>query len=230
MIQAVGHRGAAGLVPENTLAGFARAIELGCDAVECDVHLSRDGRLIVMHDDTVGRTTDGAGRIADMTLADIRALDAGGGQKVPVLDEVLAAVRGRCGLFCELKADGTEAPAAEAVVAAGMADEVLLISFGLHRLENLRRRGGFRLGALLGERELKDMDRALAMSVEQIGVYWRSVDAEIVGRASSAGAAVGAWTVNEPTDMRAMIALEVDAITSDRPDLLLDVLKTQGLR
>ena len=230
MIQAVGHRGAPGLVAENTLAGFARAIELGCDAVECDVHLSRDGRLIVMHDDTVDRTTDGAGRIADMTLAQIRAPNAGGGQKVPVLDEVLAAVRGRCGLFCELKADGTELLAAETVIAAGMADDVLLLSFGLERLANLERRGRLRLGALLGEREIEDLDRAFDLPVEQIGVSWRAVNPAMVRLARSRGVGVGVWPVNEPADMQAMIALGVDAMTSDRPDVLVDVLKTQGLR
>ena len=92
MVYVVGHRGAAGVLPENTLAGFRYAIELGVDYVECDVHLSRDGQLVVMHDATVDRTTDATGAICDLDFNRIRALDAGEGEQIPTLDEVLALV------------------------------------------------------------------------------------------------------------------------------------------
>src|SRR5215212_6994015 len=97
----VGHRGAAALEPENTLRAFRRGIELGCDYLECDVHLTRDGRLAVIHDETVDRTTDGHGPVAGLTLDALRQLDAGLGERVPTLEEVLAEVRGRAGVLIE---------------------------------------------------------------------------------------------------------------------------------
>src|SRR5687767_602891 len=108
MIYVVGHRGAAGVLPENTRKGFRYAIDLGVDLIECDVHRTRDGRLVVMHVGTVDRTTNGHGAIREMNFAAIRALDAGHVEQVPILDEVLATVQGKVGLLCELKGEGVE--------------------------------------------------------------------------------------------------------------------------
>src|SRR5579864_6905519 len=91
----VGHRGAMGHCPENTLASFERGLELGADWIELDVHLSRDGELIVIHDETLERTTNGHGLVRDHTLADLQALDAGDGQRIPTLNEVLTWARER---------------------------------------------------------------------------------------------------------------------------------------
>src|SRR5579859_1474635 len=91
----VGHRGAMGYCPENTLASFERGLELGADWIELDVHLSRDGELIVIHDESLERTTNGHGLVRDHTLAELQALDAGDGQRIPTLDEVLAWARKR---------------------------------------------------------------------------------------------------------------------------------------
>src|SRR6185312_2950197 len=91
----VGHRGAMGYCPENTLASFQRGLELGADWIELDVHLSRDGALIVIHDETLERTTDGHGLVRDHTLAELKQLDAGDGQRIPTLSEVLAWARQR---------------------------------------------------------------------------------------------------------------------------------------
>lgn len=222
----IGHRGAAGLKPENTLASFEHAIELGVDAVECDVHLTRDGRVAVIHDDTADRTTDGTGRIAEMTLAEIRALDAGDGQRVPTLEELLSAVAGRCGLLCEIKADAAAAPAAEAVLASGVERDVIFISFALGRLvEVKRRRGDLQVGAVFGSDDLDEIDRALELGLSQVGLYYKAVSPAIVERVRAAGVSLGVWTPNRLSEMKAMIALGVDAITTDRPDILMDYLK-----
>ena len=103
----VAHRGASAHAPENTLLAFERAIELGADMSELDLHLSRDGALVVMHDASVDHTTDGHGAIRDLSLAELKRLDAGQGQRVPTLPEVIDLVRGRSGLYLELKAQGT---------------------------------------------------------------------------------------------------------------------------
>src|SRR5215212_9974873 len=98
----VGHRGAAALEPENTLRGFRRGIELGCDYLECDVHLTRDGRLAVIHDDMVDRTTNGHGPVAGFSLEELRRLEAGQSECIPTLVEVLDTTRGHVRLLVEL--------------------------------------------------------------------------------------------------------------------------------
>jgi len=224
-IMVTGHRGAAGVVAENTLKSFRRAIELGVDAVECDVHLTRDGQVVVMHDDTVDRTTGGTGRIAEMDLADIRRLDAGDGETVPTLDELLETVAGRCELLCELKADGVEAPAADAILARGMGEQVMFISFSLSQLAGLkRRRDGLRVGAVLAM-PAAELPAALDLPVEHVGIYYKQLSPAVVEQGRAAGVEVGVWTPNTLGEMQAMIALGVDRITTDRPDILLDHLK-----
>ena len=101
----IGHRGAAGHAPENTLASIEKAIALGADLVELDVQRTRDGYLVIIHDKTVDRTTDGTGSVSRMTLATLRTLHAGDGQRVPTLEEALQVANGRVGLIPEIKAD-----------------------------------------------------------------------------------------------------------------------------
>lgn len=229
MITVIGHRGAAGLHPENTLRGFRYAIGLGVDAVECDVHLSSDGKLIVMHDDTVDRTTDGAGRIAEMSLAEIRALDAGDGETVPTLEELLELVDGRCGLLCELKADGTEVPAVEAVGERGLEKDVVFISFSLERLAKVKRQGAdLRAGAVMAAPKAGQIKRVAGIGAESVGIHYRSVSPAAVERVRAAGMMVGAWTPNELPEMQDMIALGVDLLTTDRPDILMQHLDRAG--
>src|SRR5271156_4282030 len=111
----IAHRGASGTFPENTLAAFRAAIDAGADMCELDVHLTRDGVVVVIHDEEVDRTTDGKGRVAEMTLAEIKRLDAGArydrrftGETIPTLEEVFDLVEGRCSLNIELKGAGVE--------------------------------------------------------------------------------------------------------------------------
>ncbi len=221
----VGHRGASGLLPENTLAAFSRAIDLGVDAVECDVRLTADGRLIVMHDETVDRTTDGAGAVAEMDLAATRKLDAGGGQPPPTFDELLDVVAGRCELYCELKGEGTPAPAVEAVTARGMAADTMFVSFSFDRLAEARRLlPGARIGPIVSRPTDERLDRLLAMRPEMASVDFKNVSLALAEKVHDAGAALGVWTPNHPPQMRAMLALGADIITTDRPDLLLELL------
>ena len=110
MVIVIGHRGAAGKEPENTMRSFLTAVKDGCDFVELDVHLTSDGHIVVIHDDTVDRTTDGRGRVSDMDIDSLRSLDAGMGERIPLLKEVLGALGGRCSLNIELKGTGTAGP------------------------------------------------------------------------------------------------------------------------
>ena len=229
MVAVIGHRGAAGVAPENTLESFGRAIELGVAAVECDVRLSRDGHVVVMHDDAADRTTDGSGAIAELDFEAIRRLDAGAGQRVPALDEVLDAVAGRCDLLCELKAEGAAASVG-AAARRQMLGEVVFLSFRFDFLEEARRRAGdARIGALLAVPRSAEVERAAAMGCEFVGVHYRNVSLAAVAKAHEQGMRMNVWTPNELWEMQAMIALGADTITTDRPDILLEHLKTQQL-
>ena len=136
-----GHRGAMGHAPENTFASFERAIELGVDAIELDVHLTADGEVVVIHDAELHRTTDGDGLVGQKTLAELKTLDAGvrfapefAGQRIPTLGEVLAWARGKCVLDVEIKGgpwpyDGIEARVVDLIRRHEMVDQTIVISF-----------------------------------------------------------------------------------------------------
>ena len=132
----IGHRGAAGLEPENTLRSFRRAAAEGADAIELDLRLTRDGRLVVLHDATVYRTTGGSGPVADMTLDEVRRLDAGRGEKVPTFEEVLEGVG--LPIYAELKVVEAAVPLAALIRARGLAGRVTPISFHPETLSRTR--------------------------------------------------------------------------------------------
>ena len=222
MVYVVGHRGAAGLLPENTLKGFRHAILLGVDYVECDVHLTRDGHLVVMHDNTVDRTTDGHGAIRDLMLARVRSLDAGDGEHVPLLDEVLELIKGQVRLLCEVKGIGTERATVDAVRAHGLTDDVTFTSFYLDRLATVRSLGReLQVGAIVPDPTDFDLGRAVAVGATSIGVQYRNVCLRIVEAAHHAGLDVRAWNPDTWREQAAMIALGVDGVCSNRPDILL---------
>ncbi len=152
----IAHRGGPQDAPENTLAAFRHALALGADGVELDVQRTKDGALVIMHDETVARTTGGRGAVRDLTLAEVRALDAGQGERVPLFEEALALAQAAgAWLLAELKSPhlypGLEAEALQAVVGAGYLERTLFMSFdwaALDRLRALEPRA--RLGALYG--------------------------------------------------------------------------------
>src|SRR5438270_255901 len=138
-----GHRGNPAEHPENTLASFRSAIEVGCDMVECDVHLTSDGELAVIHDHTLERTTSGSGMVGAHTLAELRQLDAGGGERIPLLEEIFELVRDRVGLVIETKQNPIPYPGLEEKLVAklrehGMLDQVSVISFHHERIRHLK--------------------------------------------------------------------------------------------
>jgi len=142
-VQVIAHRGAPSHAPENTLAAFRAAIDQGATWLEFDVQMTRDGELVVIHDETVDRTTDGTGAVGDLTLAQVRALDAGGGERVPTLREVVDLARAHgVGILPEAKAaqlyPGIEERLLEVLAAAGVLDRAVVQSFDAGSLERLR--------------------------------------------------------------------------------------------
>jgi glycerophosphoryl diester phosphodiesterase len=228
---AVGHRGAAALEPENTLRGFRRALELGVDFVECDVHRTRDGRLAVIHDETVDRTTNGSGPVASFTLEELQRLDAGAGERIPSLAEVLATVRGRCRILIELKGPDTEALAIEAVQDARMSADVIFTSFHLDRIRRIREIDpSLTTGAIFSQPPPDACAQATAAGATTMGVHYRNLTPILVQEAHDRRLVIRAWNPDTEPEIEAMVDLGVDGIGSNRPDLLLAVLRRRGLR
>ncbi|HXG22245.1 MAG TPA: glycerophosphodiester phosphodiesterase family protein [Methylomirabilota bacterium] len=225
------HRGAGFLEPENTLRAMRRAIELGVDQIEIDVRPTRDGRLVLMHDPTVDRTTNGTGKVADLSLAEIRLLDAGQGEQVPTLEEVLAFTTGKVILQIELKEAGAMAAVVQAIRAAGQDDNVILTSFIHSQLTEARRlHPHLPLGALWGRLPVDIVQQTKQLGVQALHLWHEFIDEQLVTNAHAAGLLIRAWNANTEEDMQRLIALGVDAIGSDRPDLLLDVCRRAGVR
>lgn len=237
----IGHRGAAGHAPENTLAAFREGLRLGADGVECDVHLSRDGKLVVIHDATVDRTTDGTGRVGDFSFAELQKLDAGGwyekafvGERIPCLEEVLALVQeaersqGRkLFLYVELKHGdevypGIEEGLLQLVASSELASRVGVIGFDHRAIARMKARAPWlRTGVLYDARPLKSASLAMEAGADWIGPSVKWVDAEEVAAARKAGLGIFVWTANDDEAMRRVLALGVTAIGSDYPDRLL---------
>lgn len=224
MVYVIGHRGAAGHAPENTLMSFHKAVELGADMVELDVHLCATGEPVVIHDDTVDRTTDGSGRVRDLSLDDLRRLDAGGGERVPTLVEVLEEMSGRVALNVELKGLGCVDPVHEVIsdaVGDGLVshDGLLVSSFHLGMLEWMRALSDdVRLGVLVGDAPGKVLEFAQRVGAHSVNPYHKRMSLEFVSSAHGLGLKVYPWTVNEPDDIAKAKAMGVDGIISDYPE------------
>jgi glycerophosphoryl diester phosphodiesterase len=228
----IGHRGAAGYAPENTLASFRRAVELGADAVEFDLHRTRDGHFVVIHDDTVDRTTNGTGEVAAYTLAELRRLDAGSwkgpefaGEPIPSFAEVIEGFP-TIALFAELKAGSARDPGVEDALAEFLSERRALprvrVSSFDHRA--LRRLRGLlpelETGALFAGLPVDFVSLALDCGARALHPSFRHLTADAVAEAHRAGLAVNAWTVNDLADIAAMRGIGVDGLFSDYPDRL----------
>lgn len=220
---AIGHRGAAGHEPENTLRSVLRALRLHVDWIEVDVQ-AVDGELIIFHDDTLDRTTNGSGAIAEQTFTTLRSLDAGAGEKIPTLIEVLDLIGARTGLNIELKGSGI-VDAVTAVVTDYQArlpswrGRILLSSFDEAQTQVLAaREGDYQLGILFEGDAETALARERDFDAYSIHPSMEQVNSELVTEAHAVGIKVLVYTVNEPEDIAAMQALCVDGVFSDYPD------------
>ncbi len=233
-----GHRGFSGAAPMNTLPAFELAAECGADGVELDVQLSSDGHAVVIHDFTVDASTDGSGKVCDMALAQLQELDAGSwfgdewrGTRVPTLAQVFAAVGRRLLINVEIKTlpqqdDGIEQVVADEIRAAGLETRVLVSSFNPFALRRLR--------TIMPELPLA------RLTFNGMPAEWRAhwqgipcevlhpehaeIDAAFMLAARANGHLVNTWTVNDVARAGELVALGVDGIMSDRPDLMLECL------
>jgi glycerophosphoryl diester phosphodiesterase len=226
----IGHRGVMGVEPENTLRSFTAAERAGLDMIELDLHLSRDGALVVMHDADVDRTTDGTGPVAERTLAELRALDAGREERVPVFEEVLDAVS--LPLQAEIKDVAAARALAEVMNARELAGRVEVSSFHDEAVAEIARlvpgvrtalisslhhcRTDSREGAPVGT---DVVDRAVAVGAATLCLNIRRLTLEIVEQARKADLRIIGWVVNTQDHLRLVRALGLDGATTDYPEI-----------
>lgn len=225
----IGHRGACGYEPENTLSSFERAISMGCPWIELDVY-QVEGQLIVIHDDTLHRTTNGQGEVVNQSLTYLRSLDAGKGQQIPTLTEVISQVDHRAGINIELKGKGTAEPVIDLLHQfednGWDLAEFLISSFNHDALAEVNRlQPRLRTGALFGRDIEGCIARAVKLKAFSLNPGLRTVDQDMVRKAHAAGLKVYVYTVNHQTDMRRMIADQVDGVFTNYPDRVFELLK-----
>ncbi|HUY28390.1 MAG TPA: glycerophosphodiester phosphodiesterase family protein [Candidatus Binataceae bacterium] len=221
----IGHRGASKAFPENTLAAFRAACEAGADLCELDVQLSRDGAVVVIHDATVDRTTNGRGAVADLTLAELQRLDAGRGERIPTLEEVFAATAGRCGLDVELKIAGLEPQVAAIMRKWNAAETSMVSSFDWRALEAMRTAAPeIRLGVLAEKNPARMLEAAERMHAYAVNPRFDLASREFCADAHARGFKVLVWTVDAPEAMGILIAAGVDGVVTNYPERMRTVL------
>ncbi|MFE2941084.1 glycerophosphodiester phosphodiesterase [Streptomyces sp. NPDC059255] len=216
--QIIGHRGVMGVEPENTLRSFTHAERAGMDAIELDLHLSKDGALVVMHDTEVDRTTDGTGAIAERTLAELRELDAGDGERVPVFEEVLDAVRSP--LQAEIKDVAAARALARVMRERDLVERVEVSSFHDEAVAEIAALVPGVRTVLIASRWGADVvDRATAVGAASLALNLRRLTLEVVEHAHERGLGVIGWVVNTQEQLRLARAFELNAVTTDRPEI-----------
>lgn len=226
----IAHRGASAHAPENTMAAFQLALDQGADGIELDVMLTKDNRIAVIHDDTVDRTTDGSGRVRDMTLAELQALDAGGGEKIPGLEQVLDRFGGRFLINIELKnyssvLDALPIEVAKLVKSIGLVESLLISSFNPFNLARFRKRiPEVVLGLITQPNQAKHWIWRL-FKYDALHPHFSDVDQVLVAALHAQNRQVNAWTADEADEIRRLAALKVDSIITNDPKHAQEVLE-----
>ncbi len=235
----IAHRGASGHAPENTLAAFKKAVALGATFIETDLHLSRDAHFVAIHDATANRTTNGQGAVHDLTLAELRRLDAGSwfgsefaGERIPILEELLEfSKKNDVVFYMELKPDGTwggEHALVGALRESGEIPRTVVICFDPGVVLNLRKIEPTLMTGLLYDGQVENpIDKAVEIGARQLVVRGDLVTPAMIAQAQKKDLQVVCWTVNHPAHMRMLMAAGVDGIMSDYPDRLVAAVKKE---
>lgn len=221
-MKVIAHRGASGQEPENTLLAIQAAINANVDGIEIDVHLV-ENQLVVIHDRWLDKTTNGTGRIRDKSFAELRRLDAGKGQRIPTLWEVLLLIDGQCALNIELKSEQTVELVLETLVKAidilnFKKEQFILSSFNHHLLKQIKLFDrSWRIGALTGSRPINYAVFAEMLDAYSVHIDVDFVDKNFVEDAHQRGLKVYVYTVDHEEDIADLIAIKVDGIFTNDP-------------
>jgi glycerophosphoryl diester phosphodiesterase len=228
----VGHRGWREAYPENTAAGFEAAIGVGADVLECDVHMTADGDIAVIHDDTVDRTTDGTGAVKDMTMRELKDLDAGrwfderfAGERIPSLGELVEIARGRAGLSVEVKDERRELIDLLAGKLAGFDGRLVVHGFDEGFIADFKKaQPAYRTGLLVANAEPESGELARSLGCDAIHPGWWKMNQALIARYRDLRLEIMVWTAKNRDECRRLVDLGPDAIGTDCPDVLLEVL------
>ncbi|MFN2234495.1 MAG: glycerophosphodiester phosphodiesterase [Anaerolineales bacterium] len=227
----IAHRGASAHAPENTMAAFQLAFDQGADGIELDVMLNKENRVVVIHDDTVDRTTNGTGKVSQMTLEQLKFLDAGDGERIPTLSEVLERFGGRFLINIELKNyhsmfDKLPIVVMKLVKSFNLAESVLLSSFNPFNLSRIHRHlPQVKLGLITQPKMAKSWLWRL-FPHDALHPYFNDVDQKLVTGLHTNYREVNVWTVDEPAEMRRLALLGVDSIITNYPKRAQEVLES----
>jgi len=233
----IAHRGNSGTAPENTLASISEALDIGAPIVECDIQLTADGVAVLMHNDTVDRTTDGSGAIAEMTLADLDGLDAGSwkdaayaGEAVPTLEDALALANGRGRLYLDVKAEGAAEAIVDAATSVGVsAEDVVIGANTLTKLIDFHLNAeGFPIiwwGEIPATIQPSYFDVMEDLGVVGFDQRWSTFDQAFHDAAQQAGFPSWVYTINDVDEMQAAIDVGVDGIETDYPQRLIGLIE-----
>ncbi len=220
----IGHRGAKGHVAENTLESIKKAMELGVDGVEIDVFKSKSGEMVVIHDVTVNRTTNGKGKVENFTLDDLKSLVVEGKYKIPTLEEVLDLLDANYILNIELKGRNT-AKSVNKIIRdyienkGWKKDQFIISSFQWDELRDFYKiNSEIPIGILTEEHPLKAVNIAREVNAVAIHPYFKYLNKKVVDSIHDEGFKVFTWTVNTPEDIQKMLNAGVDAIITDFPE------------
>lgn len=237
MIPNIAHRGASAYEPENTLRAFELALAMDATMIEVDIHLSADGHPVVIHDTQLSRTTDGQGRITDLMLSDLRRLDAGKGEQIPMFTEVMECVRGRAQLYIELKDPFSTEPVVHALQSTDFVDHAIVASF----LPWLPQKAKFLEPRLRTSMLVRMEDRsndyiswALSIEADYIHPSWEKATAfphvlvppDLIASIRNRGLGIILWHEERPEELNELVKLDVDGICTNTPDVLAAILKT----
>ena len=221
----MGHRGAAALEPENTLLSIGRAIEIGVDAVEIDVRLNKDKEVVVIHDSTVDRTTDGTGPICAFTVEEMKKLDAGKGQPIPTLQEVIEFIGNKVILVIELKEEGTARRVFELIKRNNLVDTVYVISFWHRLVKSIKEMDSrIKTGVLLMGCPV-DTCIATQASADALVMNFAFVDMKFVQTAHKEGLKVFVWNIDRRDLLKPYADMGVDGIGTNDPRVLCEYFK-----
>ncbi|MGD0643281.1 MAG: glycerophosphodiester phosphodiesterase family protein [Candidatus Bathyarchaeia archaeon] len=217
----IGHRGARAYAPENTLASFKKALEIGVDAVELDVRRTKDNQLVVIHDTNVKRTTDGEGLVSELTLKEIKGFSAEKGEKIPTLHEALDFLDKKVKVFVELKETGIEEQVLSIVHEKGIEKNVVIISFLEDALKKVRALDKDIETGLLYANHKNPIKAALELKANYLLALYRFTHTANVEKAHENGLKMIVWTINKPEEIEEYTKKGVDGIASDKPDILI---------
>jgi glycerophosphoryl diester phosphodiesterase len=227
MFLIIGHRGAPGYEPENTLMSFKKAIDLNVDMIETDVFICKTGEPVIIHDNTVNRTTNGKGYIWDLSLKDLRSLDAGKGEKIPILSEVLDLLNGEMKINLELKGENTARPVCELikkyVKEKGWNYNDFYISSFNHRLLQefislIPDRAGIKICPLIYGIPIDLAQFADNLNANSINISSEFINTDIIKEAHVQNMKVFVYTVNNSDEALKMKSISIDGIFTDYPD------------